>query len=168
MFTTTKTVDLTMLYVREGKNPDSDTSRGTGGGEGRGNSTNDIVYLQLGARKVSVYGQSFDFTRSSTFDVYDCQRVLLVGHACTYISVLSNYLSFSPSVSATLVSLCANSTVSSTNTNESRGQNTYRDTHTCPRNGVKIRVATLLARHCCVAANSRRTRPPLGNRQPQG
>lgn len=30
MFTTTKTVDLTMLYVREGKNPDSDTSRGTG------------------------------------------------------------------------------------------------------------------------------------------
>lgn len=37
MFTTTKTVDLTMLYVREGKNPDSDTSRGTGGkGEGRG------------------------------------------------------------------------------------------------------------------------------------
>lgn len=54
MFTTTKTVDLTMLYVREGKNSDSDTSRGTGG-EG-GNSTNDIVYLQLGARKVSVYG----------------------------------------------------------------------------------------------------------------
>lgn len=31
MFTTTETVDLTMLYVREGKNPDSDTSRGTGG-----------------------------------------------------------------------------------------------------------------------------------------
>lgn len=51
MFTTTKTVDLTMLYVREGKNPDSDTSRGT-----EGNSTNDIVYLQLGARKVFVYG----------------------------------------------------------------------------------------------------------------
>lgn len=36
------------------------------------------------------------------------------------------------------------------------------------RNGVKIRVATLLARRCCVAANSRRTRPPLGNRQAQG
>lgn len=160
MFTTTKTVDLTMLYVREGKNPDSDTSRGT-----EGNSTNDIVYLQLGARKVSVYGQSFDFTRSSTF-------------MCTIASVFSSlamHARTSPSYLSISLFLCLSPPPSSmrqqyglVRTQTNREGRTRIGTHTCSRNGVKIRVATLLARHCCVAANSRRTRPPLGNRQPQG
>lgn len=162
MFTTTKTVDLTMLYVREGKNPDSDTSRGTGGKGGIAQMT---LFISSSGQEKSPYTVSRSTSLGQALRVYDCQRVLLVGHACTYISLLSNYLSFSPS-SPPPSSMRQQYGLVQTQTN--REGKTRIGTHTCSRNGVKIRVATLLARHCCVAANSRRTRPPLGNRQPQG
>lgn len=146
------TVDLTVLYVHgERTIPDSVQPVPRGGMLAQMTLFISGSGLEVGgARKVSVYtvsrstslGQAPSCTRLPA-----CVLPSLAMHARTSLCLCSP-----PSLAAATLR-CRDGI--EPGVPASREGSTRTGAHTCPRNGVKIRVATLLARRCCVSPRIR-------------